>query len=129
VRRGEVGFDAGVDAEANGVVGLADLPLHAAALHLLRNSASLSVATRDSREAENSCLLSLRGRKETSGFEPLGLIFRSLPALSEKKRKKTKAICPRDCFADRTYLFLLQSLAGTQFIVEISFIYMCIKSI
>jgi hypothetical protein len=45
VRRGEVRFDAGVDAEANGVVGLADLPLHAAALHLLRNSASFSVAT------------------------------------------------------------------------------------
>jgi len=64
VRRGEVGFDAGVDAEANGVVGLADLPLHAEALHLLRNSASFSVATRDSREAENSCLLSCGEEKK-----------------------------------------------------------------
>ena len=33
VRRSEVGLDAGVDAEAEGVVGLADLPLHAAARH------------------------------------------------------------------------------------------------
>jgi hypothetical protein len=33
VRRREVGLDAGVDAEAEGVVGLADVPLHAAALH------------------------------------------------------------------------------------------------
>ena len=33
VRRREVGLDAGVDAEAEGVVGLADLPLHAAARH------------------------------------------------------------------------------------------------
>jgi len=33
VRRREVGLDAGVDAEAEGIVGLADLPLHAAARH------------------------------------------------------------------------------------------------
>ena len=33
MRRREVGLDAGVDAEAEGVVGLADLPLHAAARH------------------------------------------------------------------------------------------------
>jgi hypothetical protein len=33
VRRREVGLDAGIEAEAEGVVGLADLPLHAAARH------------------------------------------------------------------------------------------------
>ena len=52
VRRREVGLDACVDAEAEGVVGLADVPLHAAALHrrrwidAFRDSAcaSLSVA-------------------------------------------------------------------------------------